>query len=501
MSSYFILDVIRITFKTAMNKSSVELDRLLSESQIRLLKSTKVESISIDLHLNESINESTQIIINRLYLELLNIDKFNFFYENDLILMMNNHKIWVRIMSCKFQHSVQEISIYERYKWTLSLDALFHFQMNMIDAILKIHYELIKFSLSSRSSLRTHAEFWNRKKIRFDNFEFHATQEFIIQNYKTRVVVVFWIVVQRTSSVNELKDLKTWINNAFASKLLNAIEQIRLFLMKLDLDQCENDELRNHILFCQHVKSYLWLKYVISRDDIDFLSFVFVKVVVLFHDSSKFNYQTKTLYMFWLISIDIISSNLKKIILTNSLINISRLKNKFISMNLHLKLHNEYMKKIIRDRRISFLNLEYLFEYSARFASTIRRQLIWMKHFHHVFTNIRHATIDQEDDLVKLTYELHKEMIYFSDRRLLSSNQVKNLFANDDRVLRTSIEKFNRKLKHFIHSLAFNAKKNEDVHCELTKLLKDENLNDWIKDDEFDALLNHRSQTNDAENV
>ncbi len=93
MSSYFILDVIRITFKTAMNRNSVELDRLLSKSQIRLLKSTKVESISIDLHLNESINESTQIIINRLYFELLSIDKFSFFYENDLILMMSDHKI------------------------------------------------------------------------------------------------------------------------------------------------------------------------------------------------------------------------------------------------------------------------------------------------------------------------------------------------------------------------------------------------------------------------
>jgi hypothetical protein len=32
-------------------------------------------------------------------------------------------------------------------------------------------------------------------------------------------------------------------------------------------------------------------------------------------------------------------------------------------------------------------------------------------------------------------------------------------------------------------------------------LLRDENLNDWIEDDEFDALLNHRFQTNDAENV
>jgi hypothetical protein len=290
MSNYFILDVIRITFKIAMNKSNVDLEKLLSESQIYLLKLTKMKFISIDLHLNESINEETQIIINRLYSELLSIDKFNSHYENDLVLMMNDHKIWTRMMSCKFQHSMQKISIYERYKWALSLDVLFHLQMNMIDLILKIHYELIKFSLSFRNNLRTHVEFWNRKKIRFDNIEFHATQKFIIQSYKTRVVVVFWIFVQRTSSLNELKNLKTWIKNAFASKLLNAIEQIRFFFMKFDFDQCENDELRNHILFCEHVKSYLWLKYVISRDDIDFLSFAFVKVVVLFHDSSKFNY-------------------------------------------------------------------------------------------------------------------------------------------------------------------------------------------------------------------
>jgi hypothetical protein len=262
--------------------------------------------------------------------------------------------------------------------------------------------------------------------------------------------------------------------------------------VKFDLNQCKNDELRNHILFCQHVKSYLWLKYVISRDDIDFLSFAFVKIVVLFHDSSKFNYQTKTLYMFWLINIDVISSNLKKIILINSLINISRLKNKFISMNLHLKLHNEYMKKIIRNKRISFLNLEYLFEYNVKFTNTIKRQFIWIKHFHHVFTNIRHATIDQENDLVKLIHKLHKEIIYFSNRWLFFSNQVKDLFANDDRILKTSIKKFNRKLKHFIHSFVFNAKKNESVYCELTKLLKNENLNDWIKNDEFDVLLNHR---------
>jgi hypothetical protein len=41
-----------------MNKNNVDLNRLLSESQIRLLKSTKIEFISIDFHFNENINEN-----------------------------------------------------------------------------------------------------------------------------------------------------------------------------------------------------------------------------------------------------------------------------------------------------------------------------------------------------------------------------------------------------------------------------------------------------------
>jgi hypothetical protein len=174
-----------------MNKNNVDFKELLSKSQICFLKSTKMKFISIDFHFNENINEKTQIIINHLYSELLNFDKFNSYYKNDLVLMMNDHKIWTQIMNCKFQHSIQEISIYKRYKWTLSFDALFHLQMNMIDLILKIHYEFIKFSLSFRSNLRIHVEFWNRKKIRFDNIEFHATQKFIIQSYIICVVVVF----------------------------------------------------------------------------------------------------------------------------------------------------------------------------------------------------------------------------------------------------------------------------------------------------------------------
>jgi hypothetical protein len=92
MSSYFILDVIRITFKIAINKNNVDFDELLSKSQICILKSTKMKFLSIDFYFNENINEKSQIIINCLYFELLSIDKFNSYYENDFVLMMNDHK-------------------------------------------------------------------------------------------------------------------------------------------------------------------------------------------------------------------------------------------------------------------------------------------------------------------------------------------------------------------------------------------------------------------------
>ncbi len=75
MSCYFILDVIRITFKIAMNKNNVDFEKLLSKSQICLLKSTKMKFISIDFYFNENFNKKTKIIINHLYFALLSINK------------------------------------------------------------------------------------------------------------------------------------------------------------------------------------------------------------------------------------------------------------------------------------------------------------------------------------------------------------------------------------------------------------------------------------------
>ncbi len=76
------------------------------------------------------------------------------------------------------------------------------------------------------------------------------------------------------------------------------MNEIREYLMSFKNFACLNEKLRNHILYVQQVETYLILKYVIFRNDIDLLSRVFAQVILLFHESKRFNYQMKTLYMF-----------------------------------------------------------------------------------------------------------------------------------------------------------------------------------------------------------
>ena len=149
--------------------------------------------------------------------------------------------------------------------------------------------------------------------------------------------------------------------------------------------------------------------------------------------------------MFWVTSTDASSDELKKTIPANSLVNIQGKENKFIPLDLHLELHNGYMKKVMRDRRTSSIDIGRLFEYSSRFASTVRDQLLWMERFHGVRVNIKHSSVSQEGDLVKLAYELSSEMRHRVNRRIPTADQAQDLFTEGSAALSAGVSKFNRK--------------------------------------------------------
>jgi hypothetical protein len=188
---------------------------------------------------------------------------------------------------------------------------------------------------------------------------------------------------------------------------------------------------------------------------------------------------------------------LKKAILVNSLMNIQRKKNKFFFVDLHLKLLNEYVKKIMRDRRISFMNIEYLFEYNARFVNSIKRQLIWMKRFHNVQVNIKHSMIDEFNDIMKLTIELRKEMISRETKRISSTNQAKNLFVLDDKTLKVFVDKFNAKWIEIDNSNVID----EKLHCDLTNIYANDAFDLYAKISEIELMFAKRAKMKTKMNV
>jgi hypothetical protein len=49
--------------------------------------------------------------------------------------------------------------------------------------------------------------------------------------------------------------------------------------------------------------------------------------------------------------------------------------NKFIAMNLYLKIINDEMKNILRNKRTFNINLDYLLEYVVQFITQIKQKL------------------------------------------------------------------------------------------------------------------------------
>ncbi len=145
-----------------------EFDVLISSSRVNKLKLKKTSSIFLEFMINENINENIQIIINQMFLKKLSISKNNFFYVNNFVVIINDHKTWTRIINTMFQHQTQKTIIYERYKWIMSFDVLFHLEINMIELLLINHYDSTKSKKSTnRSHLRIHVEFLKSKK-KFD---------------------------------------------------------------------------------------------------------------------------------------------------------------------------------------------------------------------------------------------------------------------------------------------------------------------------------------------
>jgi hypothetical protein len=64
---------------------------------------------------------------------------------------------------------------------------------------------------------------------------------------------------------------------------------------------------------------------------------------------------------------------------------------------------------MMRNKQISFINIEYLFEYSSKLANIVKNQFLWIKRFREVRVNIKHVVVKKEHNIMKLIHKLRKK--------------------------------------------------------------------------------------------
>jgi hypothetical protein len=96
--------------------------------------------------------------------------------------------------------------------------------------------------------------------------------------------------------------------------------------------------------------------------------------------------------------------------------------------------------------------------------------------------------INEFNDIIKLTQELRKKLIYHETHQIFLTNQAKNLFFLDNKIMKIFVEKFNKKWIEIENSNMIDD--DEKLHYDMTNFYSNENaLNLYAKVDEVDFML------------
>jgi hypothetical protein len=104
--------------------------------------------------------------------------------------------------------------------------------------------------------------------------------------------------------------------------------------------------------------------------------------------------------------------------------------------------------------------------------------------------------INEINIILKLTQKLRKEMIYRAARRIFLTNQIKNLFLFDDKIMKNSIEKFNIEIEN---SNAIDD--DEKLHYDMTNIYSNDVFDLYAKINEIDFMLTKRARMKTKMNV
>ncbi|KAF1809281.1 hypothetical protein P152DRAFT_476626 [Eremomyces bilateralis CBS 781.70] len=307
------------------------------------------------------------------------------------------------------------------------------------------------------STLYHNINFWGRKNIPADRAAFQVLEELVLHSFDARVVGLLYTRLEQCGiDTSDQDEVDKAIRNMNTRGFMDLVEDIRRSAFEPQAwrpskEQYTNDtvdeEFLSHARYLQQMVVYKTLKYGIKNGDIGLIDRVIGVCCFYFEGTGQSNYAFEMLYLKRLTSTKACDKELRRAILSNSLVNPHGRRDTWQEVDRSLEYLNLELKRELWARRTSTFGLDALFKttsLTAEYTVCLRRAV------EDAFArkdNSTHSVPSPKDDIHTLAFELAYDSIKLYDGGRKARHQAPDIHTVGlERVATQKLEVFNAKV-------------------------------------------------------
>jgi hypothetical protein len=450
----FIAEAIRTAYpesvKSIFSKSDIPYP---SMPAVELLEPRKTDSKTLGpILFNEGTLDGSYEVVESIYKHQFQLDDTEF--DNRLFLAFGDQKTSSLIRSVQAEQ-VDASAAYDRKDWLIGVAALFHLRMNFLWLMERTHYGTME--QQDASTLYHNINFWGRKNIPADRAAFQVLEELVLHSFDARVVGLLYTRLEQCGiDTSEQDEVDQAIQDMNAKGFMDLVEDVRRSAFEPQAwrpskekyaNNTVDEEFLSHARYLQQMIVYKTLKYGIKNGDIGLIDRVIGVCCFYFEGTGQSNYAFEMLYLKRLTSTKACDKELRRAILSNSLVNPHGRPDTWQEVDRSLEYLNLELKRELWARRTSTFGLDALFKTTSLTAEyTVRLRKAIEKAFARK-DNSAHSVPSPVDDIHTLAFELACDSIKLYESGRVARHQAPDIHTIGlERVGTKKLEVFNAKV-------------------------------------------------------
>lgn len=318
-----VSDAVKSLHSASVTVVFVDSDNYLEMPSIQTLKTNKTRYWQLGaIHEDEGTIGGTYGVHCSIFLDQLRLrgsptpTELDDFHDRLWLIhgdQLTSHHIW----SVKTEQNEAQRP-YDRRDRMLGVPAWFHFQMNLLNTIVRTHWAPDQSGYEAHHCLSADIIMWKRSCSSRDSAKYHVIEPIATQGFNGRVTALFYSAMQvrgyftgcdkdflaNFDSINDL------IRSLKPAEFLQLVDDVCIAAFTLDawngnrhdMQPHRDIEFRTMCRMLQEMELFLTVLYAARHGDVGMLRRVVDPLIVFFFGASQLNYGREMLYYWWLLS-------------------------------------------------------------------------------------------------------------------------------------------------------------------------------------------------------